>query len=241
MKTRFFLGLAFIAIGLLAMSCNKEEDVVEDGKIGLQQTKFFFQYNLEENFSTSTEGENWYFSSVTLGDKKYSLSKKGQGTVFEKTVDWLTFKRNGKEISGTVADMPEEEAFEGTRTFRIVLRSGTTEEVITGEQGMYEGPREDMIGLSQKEVTFPKAGGSVDIKTEKGMAWWFESITIGQEVLRMGMEKNSFSNDWLSFEKTADGVHISVKENTTGADRTFVIGLQSGDFFATIKCVQLGK
>ena len=225
------------------MSCNKEEDVVEDGKIGLHQTEFLLDM-LEENFSTSTEGENWYFSSVTLDDKEYSLSKKGQGAVFEKTVDWLTFKRNGKEISGTVAEMPEEESLERTRTFRIVLRSGTTEEVITGTQGRLTGRLEDCIGLSQKEVTFSKEGGSMDIKTEKGMNWWFNNVTIEEEIFHMvenGKEKFSFSNDWLSFEKTADGVHISVKENTTGADRTFVIGLQSGDYFAKIKCVQPGK
>ena len=124
------------------------------------------------------------------------------------------------------------------RTFEIVLQSETERESIIGKQNvMLDGDWDDVIGLSTREVSFGKDGGTVEVATQ-GEFWWMTDITLNGEVYAVDYGETSHVKDWVSASKIGTTLQIEVSPNDTGAERTFSIGLEAGNYFDRVEGVQ---
>lgn len=233
-----------IASAMLFAGCDKEEDKTPDNTIGLEKTELEFEWR-GDTIVTRTQGSNWHFSAITVGENTENLSAEGQGKDFAKTVDWLALERNGKEITMMI----EGESENGIdRTFEIVLTSGDNEERIKGLQRARPiGIWDDVIGLSVKDVSFGQEGGTIEVQTTLGMGWWFCELVLDDERHSVNFDNEindmppTVTQDWLTVSRTDTGFTISVDENKTGKERKFTVELQGGDYFDRVHGVQAGK
>ena len=101
---------------------------------------------------------------------------------------------------------------------------------------MLDGDWDDVIGLSTRDVSFGKEGGTVEV-TFQGHCWLNE-VKINNERYSMDLGVTSYTQDWLSVNMVEKSIFIEVSPNETGVERTFSIGLQAGNYFAMIEGVQ---
>ncbi len=106
------------------------------------------------------------------------------------------------------------------------------------------GKWDDNIKLSNDELTFSAGAGSETITTE-GDLWWLISIRTDVDDYEnfegTDTTDDSFeiSRDDITFERIEKTtIKIDLAENNTGAERTFVIGLQAGNYFDSIVITQ---
>jgi hypothetical protein len=107
-----------------------------------------------------------------------------------------------------------------------------------------DGDWEDNIKLSQKEFQFDSSESSANIKTE-GDSWWISEVFFKDgettDLSNLDTTSGSFTITESEFIlERSNGRELSVKlfENTTGFERTFVIGLQAGNYFDGITIIQ---
>lgn len=233
---KLFLLITALPVFMLLQSCdnNENKDLTDVGNIGLSQTEL--EYTWRGGCDTlQTQGSDWYFSEITVDGKTETLAQEEQGTDFEKTVEWLNVKRKDKEIEIKITDRNTSATDE--RTFEIVLQSETKRESIIGKQNvMLDGDWDDVIGLSTRDVSFGKEGGTVEV-TFQGHCWLNE-VKINSERYSMDLGVTSYTQDWLSVNMVEKSIFIEVSPNETGVERTFSIGLQAGNYFAMIEGVQ---
>lgn len=229
---------------MLFASCDNEEDKTPDNTIGLEKTELEFEWS-GDTIVTRTQGSNWHFSAITVGENTENLSAEGQGKDFAKTVDWLALERNGKEITMMIESR---NGVRDERTFEIVLTSGDNEERIKGlQRARPEGIWDDVIGLSVKDVSFGQEGGTIEVQTTLGMGWWFCGLVLDGKSHSVNFDKEindmppTVTQDWLTVSRTDTGFTISVDENKTGKERKFTVELQGGDYFDRVHGVQAGK
>lgn len=236
---KLFLLLAALPVFMLQSCDNDEKDDLTNGeKIGLSQTEL--EYTWRGGCDTlQTQGSDWYFSEITVDGKTETLTQEEQGTDFEKTVEWLNVKRKDKEIEIKITDRNTSATDE--RTFEIVLQSEAERESIIGKQNvMLDGDWDDVIGLSTREVSFGKDGGTVEVATQ-GEFWWMTDITLNGEVYAVDYGETSHVKDWVSASKIGTTLQIEVSPNDTGAERTFSIGLEAGNYFDRVEGVQAAE
>lgn len=237
---KLFLLLAALPVFMLFQSCddNENKDLTEVGKIELSQTELEYTWRGGSD-TLQTQGSDWYFSEITVDDKTETLTQEEQGTDFEKTVEWLSVVRKDREIEIKITDRNTSATDE--RTFEIVLQSATERESITGRQSaMPDGDWDDVIGLSTRDVSFGKEGGTVEVATQWEY-WWMTDITLNGEVYAVDYGETSHVKDWVSASKIGMTLQIEVSPNDTGAERTFSIGLEAGNYFDRVEGVQAAE
>ncbi|PCH74874.1 MAG: hypothetical protein COB98_09710 [Flavobacteriaceae bacterium] len=108
-----------------------------------------------------------------------------------------------------------------------------------------DGGWDDNIKLSQKEFQFDKLENSAVITTEGG-SWWISGIFFKDgetfDLSNIDTTSDNFTITEPNFtlvRLSAKEIFIQLSENTTGSERTFIIGLQAGNYFDGITITQL--
>lgn len=160
-----------------------------------------------------------------------------EGGAYEATCDWISVKRTGSSIEVAVGMIDCAE-----RTCRLTLATEDTTATVTVVQSDWiTGFWDDNIGLSTKNVTLNGAGEPVTIETE-GKNWWIATIEVDGEILYNFIEDGTENRkmyqtglfnlkcEWLKVNVEDWTLSISADMNY-GAERTFKITLESGDYF----------
>lgn len=160
-----------------------------------------------------------------------------EGGAYDATCDWISVKRAGSGIEVAVGMTDRAE-----RTCRLTLATEDTTATVTVVQSDWiTGDWDDNIGLSTKSVTLNGAGEPVTIKTE-GKNWWIATIKVDGEILYNFIEDGTENRNmyqtglfnlkcgWLKVNVEDWTLSISADMNH-GAERTFKITLESGDYF----------
>lgn len=160
-----------------------------------------------------------------------------EGGAYEATCDWISVKRAGSSIEVAVGILDCVE-----RTCRLTLATEDTTATVTVVQSDWiTGFWDDNIGLSTKNVTLNGAGEPVTIETE-GKNWWIATIEVDGEILYNFIEDGTENRkmyqtglfnlkcEWLKVNVEDWTLSISADMNY-GAERTFKITLESGDYF----------
>lgn len=160
-----------------------------------------------------------------------------EGGAYEATCDWISVKRAGSGIEVAVGMIDC-----AKRTCRLTLATEDTTATVTVVQSDWiTGDWDDNIGLSTKSVTLNGAGEPVTIKTE-GKNWWIATIKVDGEILYNFIEDGTENRNmyqtglfnlkcgWLKVNVEDWTLSISADMNH-GAERTFKITLESGDYF----------
>lgn len=106
-------------------------------------------------------------------------------------------------------------------------------------------PVTDKIGLSVKEMNFAAAGGTCEA-TAQGRNWWLVGVRV-DGVLReiddtLEEASGSIQVDWLTITYSDRAViAITAEPNTTGVERSFVLTLESFDYFDHIQGRQAAR
>lgn len=109
-----------------------------------------------------------------------------------------------------------------------------------------EGDWDDIIELSQKEVTFNSNADSITVNT-KGDFWWISNIRLNEKQINFGSVNTTSSNfeiietEFTISRKNTKELRIVITENSTVNQRELIIGLQAGNYFDNIKVIQKGK
>ena len=160
-----------------------------------------------------------------------------EGGAYDATCDWISVKRAGSGIEVAVGMIDCTK-----RTCRLTLATEDTTATVTVVQSDWiTGDWDDNIGLSTKSVTLNGAGEPVTIKTE-GKNWWIATIKVDGEILYNFIEDGTENRNmyqtglfnlkcgWLKVNVEDWTLSISADMNH-GAERTFKITLESGDYF----------
>lgn len=160
-----------------------------------------------------------------------------EGGAYNATCDWISVKRAGSGIEVAVGMIDC-----AKRTCRLTLATEDTTATVTVVQSDWiTGDWDDNIGLSTKSVTLNGAGEPVTIKTE-GKNWWIATIKVDGEILYNFIEDGTENRNmyqtgmfnlkcgWLKVNVEDWTLSISADMNH-GAERTFKITLESGDYF----------
>ena len=160
-----------------------------------------------------------------------------EGGAYDATCDWISVKRAGSGIEVAVGMIDC-----AKRTCRLTLATEDTTATVTVVQSDWiTGDWDDNIGLSTKSVTLNGAGEPVTIKTE-GKNWWIATIKVDGEILYNFIEDGTENRNmyqtglfnlkcgWLKVNVEDWTLSISADMNH-GAERTFKITLESGDYF----------
>lgn len=160
-----------------------------------------------------------------------------EGGAYKATCDWISVKRAGSGIEVAVGMIDC-----AKRTCRLTLATEDTTATVTVVQSDWiTGDWDDNIGLSTKSVTLNGAGEPVTIKTE-GKNWWIATIKVDGEILYNFIEDGTENRNmyqtgmfnlkcgWLKVNVEDWTLSISADMNH-GAERTFKITLESGDYF----------
>lgn len=160
-----------------------------------------------------------------------------EGGAYDATCDWISVKRAGSGIEVAVGMIDC-----AKRTCRLTLATEDTTATMTVVQSDWiTGFWDDNIGLSTKNVTLNGAGEPVTIKTE-GKNWWIATIKVDGEILYNFIEDGTENRNmyqtglfnlkckWLKVNVEDWTLSISADMNY-GAERTFKITLESGDYF----------
>lgn len=107
-----------------------------------------------------------------------------------------------------------------------------------------DGDWDDIIKLSEKQVTFAAEASSVQINTE-GTWWWVHGIGLNDDwtfdLSNIDTSQNNFTIDEAEFKierKNGTEIYISMTQNETGQERTLTIGLQAGNYADGIRIIQ---
>lgn len=160
-----------------------------------------------------------------------------EGGAYDATCDWISVKRAGSGIEVAVGMIDC-----AKRTCRLTLATEDTTATVTVVQSDWiTGDWDDNIGLSTKSVTLNGAGEPVTIKTE-GKNWWIATIKVDGEILYNFIEDGTENRNmyqtglfnlkcgWLKVNVEDWTLSISADMNH-GAERTFKITLESGNYF----------
>lgn len=160
-----------------------------------------------------------------------------EGGAYDATCDWISVKRAGSGIEVAVGMIDC-----AKRTCRLTLATEDTTATVTVVQSDWiTGDWDNNIGLSTKSVTLNGAGEPVTIKTE-GKNWWIATIKVDGEILYNFIEDGTENRNmyqtglfnlkcgWLKVNVEDWTLSISADMNH-GAERTFKITLESGDYF----------
>lgn len=160
-----------------------------------------------------------------------------EGGAYDATCDWISVKRAGSGIEVAVGMTDRAE-----RTCRLTLATEDTTATVTVVQSDWiTGDWDDNIGLSTKSVTLNGAGEPVTIKTE-GKNWWIATIKVDGEILYNFIEDGTENRNMYQtgmFNQKCGWLKVNVEDWTLsisadmnhGAERTFKITLESGDYF----------
>lgn len=108
------------------------------------------------------------------------------------------------------------------------------------------GKGEDNIKLSTKEVAFGFAGGQVTVNAE-GRHWWITEIVVdGERLFSMDVDKDAMKQmaetgnftaqyRWLTIKMENWQMTFIAELNEGDQDRTFCVGVESGDYFDRIE------
>ncbi len=111
------------------------------------------------------------------------------------------------------------------------------------------GNARDCIHLSQREVSFPREGGSVVITT-RGSDWWFCSVTVDGTSYPYNNVEDLLDHHtcdtygWLTVSVSKDNawadreITLTATPNDTGRPRSFLIELQADNYFDRISGTQ---
>lgn len=107
-----------------------------------------------------------------------------------------------------------------------------------------DGDWDDNIEISQKEFQFDSLENIANITTG-GDSWWISEVFFsdGQnfDLNNIDTSADSFSiseSEFILERKNGKEISITLFENTTGAERTFTVGLQAGNYFDGIIITQ---
>lgn len=166
-----------------------------------------------------------------------------QGRECRKTLDWLTIATEPHAITFLADDN-----LGHPRAFRIVLQKKRHTACITGiqEEVRVGGAWPDVIQPSQRDVSFPKAGGSVTVTTQ-GDSWLIASVTVdgnlnilwynqkeGRWIMSV-TEEGYLNTVWKSreeegtFSGTYDWLTIDVRKANTGVGREITLTATPND------------
>ena len=160
-----------------------------------------------------------------------------EGGAYDATCDWISVKRAGSGIEVAVGMIDC-----AKRTCRLTLATEDTTATVTVVQSDWiTGDWDDNIGLSTKSVTLNGAGEPVTIKTE-GKNWWIATIKVDGEILYNFIEDGTENRNMYQtgmFNQKCGWLKVNVEDWTLcisadmnhGAERTFKITLESGDYF----------
>lgn len=166
--------------------------------------------------------------------------------------DWLTIKLLDKALE--VHTVPTD--WQGEV---VVFCSGLNKDSLYVYKCHLEwlGPVEgqDRIKATPRELEVPAEGGTYTITTQDD-GWWFTEVKVGDNHYRhpgtlddfigpicighqILLKENEGAVEWLYIIRNHQEITVRVEPNS-GAERTFMIGLELGDFFNRIYGTQAG-
>lgn len=237
---------------LVIAGCSKDDDSTGDAGakdvIGLSVKGVNFS-GKNDTVVIKTEGTNWYFYRIKVGSTDVQISEDSrkaqlESLKFEQNCEWLTVRRDGNQIKMIV--YPNTTG--AKRAFNLYLQSGNYYDNIKGTQGTDNGiDWSDNIGLSKKNVSFAREGGSETVTTKNSKGWWISIVdTDGTKIVPDDQEQKQIREgkefiktyDWLKLRIVSGKIELTALPNLTGKERSFKLYLTSDSFFDMLSGTQ---
>lgn len=247
---RYSVCTLFTLLLLIMFSCDND-DKQQGASVIMPSTKNIEFWGFRDTATVTTQGNDWWVYAIQLDGVEhvveYANADIEKRRVWKQTCEWLTLERNHTKLDIIV---PDNSAFV-QRTFAIVMKTKTGSDTIYGlQQEPWDGPNPfvDYFKLSATSVAFETAGGTANITSEE-TGWWIDQVVVDGNTYVLTADETEqfiFGQDF-TWSKTYDFLTIVVKPraltltvtpNTSGGERSFEIGLQSGDAFTRITGTQ---
>lgn len=202
--------------------------------------------------TVTTGTSRWWLGNISIDENWYRPSQQEANALekgnLEATYEWLHVHiTDDPATEGRTLELTVEPNNTGNpRTFDISIQAGDYFCHIDGTQPS-QGTWEDVIGLSQREATFPREGGSATVTTATDL-WTHRFTDIDGHTREFNVkETEDFENgnvektfEWLHLRITDDPatggrtLEMTADRNYTGSPRSFTIYLQAGNYFDCI-------
>ena len=231
--------IAFLILGsvLLAAACAR---TAEDREPGLSETTVELDGNRMDTACVRVSAEEWSLLSVVVDEQEYEVSWMWDGSVYSEVFDWLGVECSEDEICLTVDCNPT-----GERFFTLCLElDGVRTELKGSQSDMLIGSWDDDVQLEPEEVFVGREGGTVRATTKHDW-WWFNAVWLGEDYYPFTPEEKYCEDfdktvEWLRVRKDGCDLVLTLEPNGTGEERTFKVGMASGDFYFYLNGTQAG-
>ena len=109
--------------------------------------------------------------------------------------------------------------------------------LVSCETSDVDGKWDDNIKLSENNITISAEANTVLITT-KGTSWWIAGVLLydnsDYDISNTDTTQEDFviaTEDFIIERKNAKEIHVSMKQNNTGSERTLTVSLQAGNYF----------
>lgn len=201
MRTKLYITLA--AMGVLALSCNKEPDFIPELQVTILGEAIEQGTPAELDFDYRGQSANVKVSCNT----EWVLSRKYDNSEEE----WLTLKATENALSISASKNPY--FAPRTATVRISVKNY---ESVFREITITQGAIVPTISLNPKTIEFTKKGGSQTFKVSANCEWSAVS------------SNNAFTLDCTSGKEGETTVTLSVAENTGSEERRGTVTVTGG-------------